>query len=102
MYNERAAQTHFILAFVGIILVFVIQHILGLYGMPRRVFDYTPIYEYIVMNQIATIGAWIVGISYVIMLANLIKSAGYGKLAAEDPFKIGERYYDYDRREPLY
>ena len=54
------------------------------------------------MNQIATIGAWIVGISYVIMLANLIKSAGYGKLAAEDPFKIGERYYGYARREPLY
>jgi cytochrome c oxidase subunit I len=100
MYNERAAQIHFILAFVGIILVFVIQHLLGLYGMPRRVFDYAPIHEYIVMNQIATIGAWIVGISYSIMLANLIKSAGYGKLAAEDPFKIGERYYDYARREP--
>jgi cytochrome c oxidase subunit I len=53
-YNERAAQIHFILAFVGIILVFVIQHLLGLYGMPRRVFDYAPIHEYIVMNQIAT------------------------------------------------
>lgn len=76
MYNERAAQIHFILAFVGIRLVFVIQHLLGLYGMPRRVFDYAPIHEYIVMNQIATIGAWIVGISYSIMLANLIKSAG--------------------------
>ena len=102
MYNERAAQIHFILAFVAIILVFVIQHLLGLYGMPRRVFDYTPIYEFIIMNQIATIGAWIVGISYSIMLANLIKSAGYGKLAAEGPFKIGEMYYDYARREPHY
>jgi cytochrome c oxidase subunit I len=55
-----------------------------------------------VMNQIATIGAWIIGISYSIMLANLIKSAGYGKLAAEDTFKIGERYYDYARGEPQY
>jgi cytochrome c oxidase subunit I len=54
------------------------------------------------MNQLATIGAWIVGILYLIMLANLIKSAGYGKLAAEDPFKIRERYYDYARREPHY
>ena len=64
MYNEKAAQIHFILAFVGIILVFITQHILGLYGMPRRVFDYLPLPPYIIMNQIATIGAWIVGPSY--------------------------------------
>lgn len=100
MYYEKVAQIHFILAFVGVILVFVVQHLLGLYGMPRRVFDYIPIDEYIVMNQIATIGAWIVGISYMIMLTNLIRSTVYGKPIAEDPFKIGEMYYDYARREP--
>ena len=53
------------------------------------------------MNQIATIGAWIAGWSYVIMLVNLIKNAGSGKEAdMRDPFKIGEEYYDYARREP--
>jgi len=101
MYNEKAAQIHFILAFVGIILVFITQHILGLYGMPRRVFDYLPLPPYIIMNQIATIGAWIVGPSYLLMVINLVKSAGSGKLARmEDPFRIGEEYYDYARREP--
>jgi cytochrome c oxidase subunit 1 len=101
MYNERAAQIHFVLAFVGIILVFITQHLLGLYGMPRRYFDYSPFPEWIGMNQVATIGAWMVGSSYVIMLVNLIKSAGRGKHAEmNDPFKIGEEYYDYARREP--
>src|SRR5919109_964574 len=101
MYNERAGQIHFILAFVGIILVFGVQHILGLYGMPRRVFDYLPIPDLIIMNQIASVGAWIVGPSYILMLVNLIKSAASGKHAAmNDPFKIGEEYYDYTRREP--
>jgi cytochrome c oxidase subunit 1 len=77
------------------------QHLLGLYGMPRRVFDYLPIPQLITMNQIATIGAWLVGPSYVIMLINLVKSAASGKPAnMRDPFKIGEEYYDYTRREP--
>jgi cytochrome c oxidase subunit 1 len=53
------------------------------------------------MNQIATVGAFTVGISYVIMVANTLRSSGRGKLAdMEDPFKIEEEYYDYKRREP--
>lgn len=101
MYNEKWAKIHFILAFIGIILVFGTQHILGLYGQPRRTFDYLPIPQLIIMNQIATVGAWLVGPSYVLFVVNLVKSAGSGKPAnMSDPFSIGEEYYDYARREP--
>ena len=102
MYNERAAQIHFVLAFVGVIFVFMTQHLLGLHGMPRRIVDYdATIPGWLIMNQIATVGAWVAGLSYVIMLVNLIKSAGSGKEAdVKDPFKVGEEYYDYTRREP--
>lgn len=101
MYNEKAAKVHFILAFIGIILVFGTQHVLGLYGQPRRTFDYLPIPQLIIMNQIATVGAWLVGPSYLLFIVNLVKSAGSGKPAnMSDPFKIGEEYYDYARREP--
>jgi cytochrome c oxidase subunit 1 len=103
MYNEKLAKLHFILAFVGIIIVFVTQHLLGLYGMPRRVFDYVPLPLYIIMNQIATVGAWIVGPSYIIMLINLIRSASNGKSAdMTDPFNIGEKYYDFRKKEPYH
>jgi cytochrome c oxidase subunit 1 len=101
MYNEKWAKIHFALAFVGVIFVFITQHLLGLYGMPRRVYDYVDSPELVMMNQIATIGAFTVGISYVIMVINMLRSAGKGKPAdMEDPFKIGEEYYDYRRREP--
>jgi cytochrome c oxidase subunit 1 len=78
------------------------QHLLGLHGMPRRIADYDgTIPGWMIMNQIATIGAWMAGWSYIIMLVNLIKSAGSGKEAdMKDPFHIGEEYYDYTRREP--
>ncbi|MGI0044882.1 MAG: cytochrome c oxidase subunit I, partial [Nitrososphaeraceae archaeon] len=74
---------------------------LGLYGMPRRVYDFVDSPELVIMNQIATAGAFTVGISYVIMVANMLRSAGKGKAAdMKDPFKIEEEYYDYRRREP--
>jgi cytochrome c oxidase subunit 1 len=53
------------------------------------------------MNQIATVGAWIVAAGMAIFLVNLLKSTVSGKPAKmDDPFEIGEQYYDYRRREP--
>ena len=75
MYNETAGKIHFFLSFVGTILVFFTQHVLGLYGMPRRVFDYPPIPEWIAMNQIASVGAMIIGVSMAIFLVNMIYSS---------------------------
>jgi cytochrome c oxidase subunit 1 len=101
LYNEKLGKIHFVAAFIGVILVFMTQHVLGLMGMPRRYFDYIPLPEWIAMNQIATTGAWIVGLSYLLMLYNLIKSSAKGVAAKmNDPFQIGEQYYDYRRRQP--
>jgi cytochrome c oxidase subunit 1 len=101
MYNERLAMVQFWLMFIGVFLVFVTQHLLGLYGMPRRVVDYVPVEPLIMMNQISTVGAYILLVGMGIFLFNLIKSAGWGKPAnMEDPFGIREKYYDYRRREP--
>jgi cytochrome c oxidase subunit 1 len=53
------------------------------------------------MNQIATTGAWLVGMSYVLMIYNFITSSVKGAAAnMRDPFKIGEQYYDYRRKDP--
>jgi cytochrome c oxidase subunit 1 len=103
MYNEKLGKIHFVAAFLGVIVVFMTQHVLGLYGMPRRYFDYIPLEEWIIMNQIASSAAWVVGLSYILMLYNLLKSTAKGKFAdMKDPFKIGEEYYDYRRKEPVH
>ena len=94
MYNETLGKIHFVMSFIGTVLVFFTQHVLGLYGMPRRIYDYPPIPEWIAMNQIASVGAMIIGISMAIFLANMIYSAGKGKPAdTDDPFGLGGRYY---------
>ncbi|HXG06910.1 MAG TPA: cbb3-type cytochrome c oxidase subunit I [Nitrososphaera sp.] len=101
MYNEKAAMVQFWLMFVGVSLIFLTQHILGLYGQPRRTFDYVPVQPLIILNQLSTVGAWITGAGAILFVWNLIRSAYAGKPAKmEDPFQIGEQYYDYRRREP--
>jgi cytochrome c oxidase subunit 1 len=101
MYSEKAATIQFWLMFIGVPMIFVTQHLAGLYGMPRRVFDYIHTPELVIMNQIATIGAWIVATAMAIFIVNLVKSSMSGKPAnMQDPFGIGETYYDYRRREP--
>jgi cytochrome c oxidase subunit 1 len=101
MYNERAASVHFWLMFIGASITFITQHILGLFGMPRRVYDYVSDPEIVIMNQIASVGAFMMGTAMAVFLANMIHSSVKGKPAKmEDPFEIGEQYYDYRRREP--
>ena len=94
MYNEMWGKIHFILSFVGTVMVFFTQHILGLFGMPRRIYDYPPIPEWVQMNIIITVGAMIIGISMAIFLVNLIYSSAKGKPAnMDDPFGLGGKYY---------
>lgn len=101
MYNEKAGMVTFWLLFVGVSMIFLTQHVLGLYGQPRRVFDYIAVEPLIILNQISTVGAWITAAGSALLIGNLIHSAGRGKPAdMTDPFKIGEVYYDQTRKEP--
>ena len=94
MYNKKLADYHFITMFAGTVMVFFTQHLLGLYGMPRRVFDYPPFPAWIAMNEFATIGAFILGSGMLAFLINLIYSSAKGKEAnMDDPFGLGGKYY---------
>jgi cytochrome c oxidase subunit 1 len=100
MYSERLANAHFWLSFIGTAVVFTAMHIVGLYGMPRRIWDYVPDPTIIILNQIASVGAYLIGVGMIIFLIVLIRDSIKGKPAdMKDPFAIGEIYYDYRRRE---
>jgi cytochrome c oxidase subunit 1 len=54
------------------------------------------------MNQIASVGAMIIGVSMAIFLVNMIYSSAKGKLAdIHDPFGLGGKYYfPFEARNP--
>lgn len=65
-YNERLGKIHFWLTFIGVNVLFFPMHFLGLSGMPRRIPDYADAYAG--WNQVASIGAYISGISALFFL----------------------------------
>jgi cytochrome c oxidase subunit 1 len=84
MLNERLGQIHFALTFVGTILTFTPMHQLGMQGMPRRVAMYDPQFE--ALNQLVTVGAYILAVSVIPFYLNVIWSWSKGKKAGPNPW----------------
>ncbi|MBP5974614.1 cytochrome c oxidase subunit I [Brasilonema sp. CT11] len=85
MYNEGWGQLHFWLAFIGTNLNFFPMHPLGLQGMLRRVSSYAPEYEF--WNIVASIGGFLLGMSTLPFILNMIASWMHGKPAPENPWR---------------
>jgi cytochrome c oxidase subunit I len=84
--NERLGQWHFWLALVGLNLAFFPMHILGLLGMPRRVYTYPGDLGWNEMNLLSSIGAFIIGVSVLIFIYNIIYTLKNGEKASSDPW----------------
>jgi cytochrome c oxidase subunit I len=84
MYNERLARLACALVFIGFNVTFLTQFILGSKGMPRRYYDYIP--EYTTLHQVSTVGSWILGLGFLIMVGYLLASLKVGALAPANPW----------------
>lgn len=84
MYNEFWARLTFVLIFVGFNVTFFPQFILGAMGMPRRYFDYLPAYES--LNKISSVGAWTIGIGFLIALGVILQGMFRGPKATDNPW----------------
>lgn len=61
-------------------------HYLGLIGMPRRVYTYAPDLGWSFWNLVSTVGAAVIGVSFVVFAVNVVKTTRAGALAAADPW----------------
>jgi heme/copper-type cytochrome/quinol oxidase subunit 1 len=86
MMNQRLGLTSFWLTFVGFNLTFFPLHILGLLGMPRRVYTYPGGLGWDWLNMLSTIGAYIAALGYVVFIINLLFSLKEGERAGDDPW----------------
>jgi heme/copper-type cytochrome/quinol oxidase subunit 1 len=84
--SEIAGIWAFALVFIGQNLTFFPMHILGLHGMPRRVYTYLASTGWGGLNFIETIGAYILAAGVLVTVANLILSAFFGRPAGNDPW----------------
>ncbi len=85
MYAEGWGKLHFWLTFIGANLTFFPFHPLGLQGMLRRIASYNPQYQG--WNIAASIGAFLLGVSTLPFIANVIGSWLQGRRAANNPWQ---------------
>ncbi|GAA1950162.1 cytochrome c oxidase subunit I [Brevibacterium antiquum] len=90
MLNEKLGHIHFWMLFVGFHGTFLVQHWLGVDGMPRRYADYLPQDGFTWMNQVSTVGAMLLGLSMVPFFWNVwITARNAPKVTVDDPWGYG-------------
>ncbi len=90
MLDETLGKWHFWLLFFGFHATFLIQHWLGVMGMPRRYPDYMPEDGFTWMNQVSTVGSVLLAASTLPFLWNVYRTARSApRVAVDDPWGYG-------------
>lgn len=84
MVNEKWGAIACIMVFLGFNLTFFVQFIMGSQGMPRRYYNYLE--QFRTMHQISTIGSYLLGLGFLVVLLNLLHSLKKGKEAPANPW----------------
>jgi cytochrome c oxidase subunit 1 len=84
LYSERWGQLAFVFVFIGFNLTFFPQFLMGTHGMPRRYYNYPP--EFQLLNQMSTVGSYLLAVGFVIMAVYLLHSVFAGRPAPANPW----------------
>lgn len=87
MLNERLGKWNFWLMFIGFNITFFPMHIVGLLGMPRRIYTYPAEFGWQSYNLISTLGSYLLGIGILLFLINYFYTLFWGAEAPDNPWQ---------------
>jgi cytochrome c oxidase subunit 1 len=85
--NEGLGKVHFWIHFIGFNLAFFPMHPLGISGMPRRIADYSPDAGFTFWNMVSTVGAFMIAISILPFVVNVVSTLINGERVGDDPWE---------------
>jgi cytochrome c oxidase subunit 1 len=86
LMSEILAKWHFWLFFIGFNLTFFPMHMLGLRGMPRRIYTYPADMPWGGLNLLASAGAIFMTAGVIVLLFNFFRSMRIGEYAGDNPW----------------
>lgn len=86
MLSSKLGKWHFWLFVLGFNLTFFLQHILGILGMPRRIYTYPDLPYWKVLNIFSSIGAVFMFIGMAIFFWNIYKTLKKPRTADANPW----------------
>jgi cytochrome c oxidase subunit I+III len=102
MLSESLGRVGFWILFVGFNLTFFPQHILGMWGMPRRIYTYAPEMGWGGLNLLSSVGALLIATSMVIYLVNVVRSLRAGAQAPDNPWESSTLEWATSSPPPVY
>jgi len=87
LLSERLGAWNFWTFFVGFNVTFFPMHLLGLIGMPRRIYTYKAGLGWDLWNLIASLGSVLIAVSMVVFVVNLVISLRRGQVAGDNPWE---------------
>jgi cytochrome c oxidase subunit 1 len=84
MYDKTVATVAWGVIFIGFCILYITMMVVGMQGMPRRYWDYLP--EFTGLNQLATVGSWILAIGLILMFVNVFRGIFKGDPAGANPW----------------
>ena len=85
--NEKLGKWNFWLFVIGFNCTFFVFHLLGLLGMPRRVYTYPNLPYLGSLNMFSTLSAVVFAASFVVFIWNIFYSLKHGEKAGANPWK---------------
>lgn len=89
MLDEKLGKLHFWWLFIGFHTTFLVQHWLGVEGMPRRYSDYLASDGFTDLNIVSSVGAVLLGSSMIPFFINVWKTRNAPKVEVDDPWGWG-------------
>jgi cytochrome c oxidase subunit I len=102
MPNARWGKIGFWLILIGFHVTFFPQHLLGLWGMPRRVYTYQDGLGWNALNLVSTIGSFVLALGFVVAFADLAWTVRHGRPAPPDPWGGDSLEWSTDSPPPHY
>lgn len=86
MMSETLGRISFWLIFVGFHLTFFPMHILGLQGMPRRIYTYQPEMPWAGLNLFVSLSAVVLATGFLVFFIDIVRSFAKGRPAGDNPW----------------
>ncbi|MGN6496192.1 MAG: cytochrome c oxidase subunit I, partial [Tsuneonella sp.] len=87
LMDERLGRWNFWTMFAGFNLGFLPMHLVGLFGMPRRVYTYDAGLGFSALNMVITIGSFLFAVGVLLFFVNVLRSWRSGAVAGSDPWQ---------------
>jgi cytochrome c oxidase subunit 1 len=102
LLDERLGKWNFWLFFIGFNVTFFPMHLLGLAGMPRRIYTYSSALGWGSLNLLATTGAFLLAASVLLFFINVWRSLSAGERAGANPWAASGLEWATDSPPPDY